>query len=194
MSGIFYTTKTWTGQCGQNLMGSATRALRSYRIKAEVQLGSASSRAKQSAFSVYLENRNRIQFVRSHFPFLLPLAAALSFCYSVEYLFVRSSANFKAALQGLFSGLSGETGVPADFKTGASRPSDLFARARRRSVARRLVDGLTWQAMVSPMNNQHRIARSIGDDRLASFADAPSANRRVPVIGKRKRAIAANVN
>jgi N-acetylglucosaminyl-diphospho-decaprenol L-rhamnosyltransferase len=78
-------------------------------------IGSARHRAKRSQLAVYLESRNRILFVRLHSRRFLPLTSILSFLSALEYLFVGSPRNFKAALAGSIAALKGETGRPSDF-------------------------------------------------------------------------------
>jgi N-acetylglucosaminyl-diphospho-decaprenol L-rhamnosyltransferase len=78
-------------------------------------IGSARHRAKRSWLAVYLESRNRILFVRLHLRRFLPLTLILSFFSALEYLFVGSRPNFKAALDGTIAALKGETGRPSDF-------------------------------------------------------------------------------
>jgi N-acetylglucosaminyl-diphospho-decaprenol L-rhamnosyltransferase len=75
-------------------------------------IGSAMGRAGRSELSVYLESRNRIAFVRKHFPWFLPLAGMLSFPYAAEFLVARAPRNFWAAFRGAVAGLKGETGPP----------------------------------------------------------------------------------
>ena len=78
-------------------------------------IGSARDRAKRSWLAVYLESRNRILFVRLHLWRYLPLTFIRGFLSALEYLFVGSPRNFKAALDGLIAALKGETGRPSDF-------------------------------------------------------------------------------
>jgi len=71
------------------------------------------SRSRSSFLSVYLENRNRILFVRKFFPRCALLASIQGFLYSTEFLLVGRPAIFGAALRGLLAGLRGEVGRPA---------------------------------------------------------------------------------
>ena len=73
----------------------------------------STSRENRSWLSIYLENRNRIHFVRKHYPFWLPLALALAPSQFVPYLFIGSWTDFKTALQGCLAGLRGEIGPPS---------------------------------------------------------------------------------
>ena len=77
-------------------------------------IGSSSWRRKdRSWLSIYLENRNRIHFVRKHYPLSLLLAIITAPRYAIPYLFVGSLADFKAALQGCWAGMRGEIGPPS---------------------------------------------------------------------------------
>ena len=72
----------------------------------------AINRSTRSLLSIYLENRNRMLFVRLHFPLFLPLAGIMSSLFAGGYLLARSGRNFRAAIEGIAAGLMGETGQP----------------------------------------------------------------------------------
>jgi N-acetylglucosaminyl-diphospho-decaprenol L-rhamnosyltransferase len=74
--------------------------------------GSAGSRAKRSAFSVYLSHRNQLHFVRRHHPRWFAWTLLVSFLRSGEFLAAGSTRNFVAAVKGLIAGLRGEKGRP----------------------------------------------------------------------------------
>lgn len=74
--------------------------------------GAARNRTKRSKLAVYLENRNKIRFVRRHFPGWLPWTVFVSFLRTGEFLLVGSTDNCITALRGLMAGLRGETGRP----------------------------------------------------------------------------------
>jgi len=76
--------------------------------------GSAGSRAKRSAFSVYLGHRNQLRFVRRHYPRWYPWTVLVTLARSGEYLVAGSTSNFVAAVRGVIAGLRGETGRPDD--------------------------------------------------------------------------------
>ena len=77
-------------------------------------IGSSSWRRKdRSWLSIYLENRNRIHFVRKHYPLWLPLAIITAPRFMLPYLFVGAWADFKIAVQGCLAGLRGEFGPPS---------------------------------------------------------------------------------
>jgi GT2 family glycosyltransferase len=72
--------------------------------------GSAKNAANIPVFSVYLEHRNAIHFVRKHFPWTLPTRIIVSLLYAGRFLINRAPNNFLAAFQGMLAGLRGETG------------------------------------------------------------------------------------
>ena len=82
--------------------------------------GAVRDRAKRSAFSVYLSNRNQLHFVRRHHPRWLLWTLFVAFLRSGQYLAAGSGRNFAAAIRGLIAGLRGETGRPQLAPTQAS--------------------------------------------------------------------------
>jgi N-acetylglucosaminyl-diphospho-decaprenol L-rhamnosyltransferase len=74
--------------------------------------GAVRDRARRSQLSVYLQNRNKLHFVRRRFPGWYPWTVLISFARTGEYLIYRAPANFVAAWKGLFAGLRGEWGRP----------------------------------------------------------------------------------
>jgi GT2 family glycosyltransferase len=72
-------------------------------------IGSQSSRYVGSSLAIYLEFRNRLLFVRTHYPRWLMWTALMS-CLHALRLFPRGG--FGAAARGLRAGLRGETGRP----------------------------------------------------------------------------------
>ena len=74
--------------------------------------GAVRDRAKRSAFSVYLSNRNQLLFVRRHYPYWLLWTLFVAFLRSGQFLTAGSARNFGAANRGLIAGLRGETGRP----------------------------------------------------------------------------------
>jgi GT2 family glycosyltransferase/peptidoglycan/xylan/chitin deacetylase (PgdA/CDA1 family) len=86
--------------------------------RAGTTIGSSSPRRKdRSWLSVYLVNRNRIHFVRKHYPLSLLFAVIASPRYILPYLVVGSWVDFKAALQGCLAGLKWEIGPPSRLPT-----------------------------------------------------------------------------
>lgn len=75
-------------------------------------IGSAASRSKASPFSVYLDFRNRVNFVRRHHRSWMAWTVLILVLRSFEYGLVGAFANMGAALCGLKAGIAGETGRP----------------------------------------------------------------------------------
>jgi N-acetylglucosaminyl-diphospho-decaprenol L-rhamnosyltransferase len=107
---LYYEDVDWSMRARHQGLGYASDSVVPH--KGGTTIGSSGYRAKRSRLSVYLESRNRIHFVRMHFPLFLPLASILSFLYAVEFLIARSPRNFTAALAGLAAAWKGETGPP----------------------------------------------------------------------------------
>jgi N-acetylglucosaminyl-diphospho-decaprenol L-rhamnosyltransferase len=80
--------------------------------KGGTTIGSGRTRSTTSAFSVYLDFRNRINFVRKcHHSWITWTVLVLS-VRSIEYGIVGAFVNMHIALRGLKAGLAGETGRP----------------------------------------------------------------------------------
>lgn len=107
---LYYEDLDWGVRAKRCGLGYAAGSLVSH--KGGTTTGSATGRARRSWISVYLENRNRIHFVRLHYPRYFITTVILSMIYSSEYLLVGSLTNFGAALKGVFAGLRNETGPP----------------------------------------------------------------------------------
>lgn len=75
-------------------------------------LGSAREPAERSKLSVYLDFRNRLLFVRKHFPGWYLWTIMLCTARTGEFLLGGALGNFRAALGGIWAGLKGETGRP----------------------------------------------------------------------------------
>lgn len=75
-------------------------------------IGSATARAARSELSVYLDFRNRLIFVRRHYPAWFTWTALMAALRTADFLFAGSPKNFRAALRGVGAGLIGETGRP----------------------------------------------------------------------------------
>ena len=64
-------------------------------------------------FSVYLQHRNAVRFVRKHFPMTLPFCAVAMVLYAVRYFIRGSVAELHCrAPRATFAGLRDETGPP----------------------------------------------------------------------------------
>jgi N-acetylglucosaminyl-diphospho-decaprenol L-rhamnosyltransferase len=107
---LYYEDADWSFRAKKEGLGYASDSLVPH--KGGTTIGSAGKRAKRSPLSVYLESRNRINFVRIHLRRFLPWASIMGFLFALEYLLVGSLQNFEAALGGLLAGLKGETGRP----------------------------------------------------------------------------------
>jgi N-acetylglucosaminyl-diphospho-decaprenol L-rhamnosyltransferase len=107
---LYYEDLDWGLRAKACGLGYASASIVAH--KRGTTIGSARSRAQRSTLSVYLENRNRIQFVRKQFPSRMLLTTMLLLVYSAEYLVALAPQNFLAALQGVLAALRGETGTP----------------------------------------------------------------------------------
>lgn len=77
--------------------------------------GSAARPSNVPRFSVYLQHRNAVRFVRKHFPLTLPICVVITFLYALRYLLRRAPQNFIAVMHGMVAGLKGETGPPIHY-------------------------------------------------------------------------------
>lgn len=75
-------------------------------------IGSAQSRCRHSALAVFLDFRNRILFVRRHFPSWLPWTILIEAVETLEYARLRTFRNVLAAARGMGAGLLGRVGRP----------------------------------------------------------------------------------
>jgi GT2 family glycosyltransferase len=75
-------------------------------------IGTSSSRRDQSPFAVYLDYRNRLLFVRHHFPRWLLWTALVAAAELTVYVAILRPANAIAAARGIAAGLRGQTGRP----------------------------------------------------------------------------------
>jgi len=75
-------------------------------------IGAVSGKRERSQLSDYLEFRNRIHFVRVYHRAWLPWTVLMLLAWACRYGLAGAPANMRAALQGLFKGLAGETGRP----------------------------------------------------------------------------------
>jgi N-acetylglucosaminyl-diphospho-decaprenol L-rhamnosyltransferase len=107
---LYYEDADWSMRAKHLGLGYASASV--VQHEGGTTIGSAMHRASRSELSVYLESRNRIEFVRKHFPWFLPLGTMLSFLYAAEFLAARAPRNFWVTLKGVIAGLKGETGPP----------------------------------------------------------------------------------
>jgi N-acetylglucosaminyl-diphospho-decaprenol L-rhamnosyltransferase len=109
---LYYEDADWSFRAKSCGLGYASNSIVPH--KGGTTIGSAPFRAQRSRLSVYLESRNRLIFVHMHWRRFFPLGSILGFLYALEYLFVGSPQNFKAALDGLVAGIKGEIGGPPE--------------------------------------------------------------------------------
>jgi N-acetylglucosaminyl-diphospho-decaprenol L-rhamnosyltransferase len=99
-------------------------------------IGTKRSRKMTSAFSVYLDFRNRVNFVRWRYPSWLVWTILVSTARALEYGAVGAVANMTAAFRGLIAGILGQTGRPDhDFELADGTPR---FRAVKVSLPRRI--------------------------------------------------------
>ena len=75
-------------------------------------IGSGRDRSSRSKLSVYLDFRNRLIFVRKHYPAWYAWTILVCAARAAEFLAVGKGEVFRAALSGLWAGIRGETGRP----------------------------------------------------------------------------------
>jgi hypothetical protein len=80
--------------------------------KGGTTIGSAASHSRASAFSVYLDFRNRVNFVRQHYPSWMLWTLLILLARSLEYGLAGAFGNMRMAREGLKAGIRGETGRP----------------------------------------------------------------------------------
>jgi N-acetylglucosaminyl-diphospho-decaprenol L-rhamnosyltransferase len=76
-------------------------------------IGTARRRRDKSALSVYLYARNRILFVREHYPSWMAWTVLVSLAHLLTFAAVGALTNFGVAWRGFRAGLAGETGRPS---------------------------------------------------------------------------------
>jgi N-acetylglucosaminyl-diphospho-decaprenol L-rhamnosyltransferase len=95
-------------------LGQLTHAPNSMVLhKHGTTIGSSSSYRSRSTLSEYLETRNLILFVRTHFPQLVWWAVIMRLPYIARYGVVGALINFRAGIAGLVAGLRGHDGPVA---------------------------------------------------------------------------------
>lgn len=99
-------------------------------------IGSSSTRRRERSWlSIYLESRNRVLFVRKHYPWRILFAHIFFFLYALKYVFAGSYEDFRTALEGWLAGISGEVGPPSRLAPEflAPRQPKIPSRAWRRT-------------------------------------------------------------
>ena len=109
---LYYEDGDWSlrAKKSQFELGYASKSIVFH--KGGTTIGSSTRRADKSELAVYLEARNKIEFIRSQFHSYLPVAILISLFAPIEYLVAGSPRNFRAAAHGVIAGLRGETGRP----------------------------------------------------------------------------------
>ncbi|CAO4157373.1 glycosyltransferase [Methylorubrum extorquens] len=78
-------------------------------------IGSNRDRKMRSSFSVFLDERSKLLLTRRFYPMIFPVVAIITLVLTIQYAVQGAYKNFGVALAGWFSGLKGETGLPARF-------------------------------------------------------------------------------
>jgi N-acetylglucosaminyl-diphospho-decaprenol L-rhamnosyltransferase len=138
-------------------------------------IGSASSRSKASEFSVFLDFRNRIQFVRQHYHSWMAWTVLVLVVRSAEYGMVGAFANMTAAFLGIKAGIANETGRPDrlfEFESGKPRLREIprpltnknFGKAVKRRV--KIAISLGFHLLVETNHLLHRMVGRLPAHRL----------------------------
>jgi GT2 family glycosyltransferase len=77
-------------------------------------IGTSISRRDQSPLAIYLDFRNRILFVRTHFPIWLPWTLLVEVIEIFLYARVWTFSKIAIGLRGIIAGVMGRTGRPTD--------------------------------------------------------------------------------
>jgi N-acetylglucosaminyl-diphospho-decaprenol L-rhamnosyltransferase len=77
-------------------------------------IGTSISRRDQSPLAIYLDFRNRILFVRTHFPIWLPWTLIVEVMEMFLYARVWTFAKMVIGSRGIIAGVMGRTGCPSD--------------------------------------------------------------------------------
>jgi GT2 family glycosyltransferase len=108
---LFFEDFDWGIRAKPGGLGYASKSIVVH--KRGTTTGSAKDRTTIPKLSVYLQQRNGIHFVRSHFPLSLPIRIVVSCLYALRFLLSGAPSNFVAALEGTIAGLRGEVGKPS---------------------------------------------------------------------------------
>jgi N-acetylglucosaminyl-diphospho-decaprenol L-rhamnosyltransferase len=117
---LYYEDVDWGVRAKPFGLGYAAASI--VRHKGGTTLGSATYRhSNRSSLAVFLASRNRIHFVRKHYPFWLGPTYLFSLIYALRYLVNGSWKDCKVAIEGIVSASKGEIGPPTQFL-----PADLI--------------------------------------------------------------------
>ncbi len=108
---LYYEDLDW-GYCAKALdaIGYADRAVVAHAGGSTIK--SQAHRAERSPMAVYLQFRNRILFVRRHFPNWMAWTLLMQGAHLGSFAAVGAWRNLAVAARGLRAGLRGETGAP----------------------------------------------------------------------------------
>lgn len=111
---LYYEDLDW-GYCAKALaaIGYADRAVVAHTGGSTIKSDAAP--ADRAPMAVYLQFRNRILFVRRHFPNWMAWTLLMQCLHLAVFAWVGAWANLGIALRGLYAGLRGETGAPVRF-------------------------------------------------------------------------------
>jgi len=108
---LFFEDLSWGVRAKKVGLGYASGSSAAHQRGATT--GSARRDEVLSRFSIYLQHRNALYFVRRHNPWTLPVRIAFSTFFAARIPRHRAPRNCAAALEGMFAGIRGETGVPS---------------------------------------------------------------------------------
>jgi N-acetylglucosaminyl-diphospho-decaprenol L-rhamnosyltransferase len=108
---LYFEDLDW-GHRAQNACGVGYAHRSVVPHKGGTTIGSAASHSKASTLSVYLDFRNRVNFVRQHYPSWMLWTVLILLVRSLEYGLAGAFGNMRVALKGLRAGIRGETGRP----------------------------------------------------------------------------------
>ena len=108
---LYYEDLDW-GYCAKALdaIGYADRAVVAHAGGCTIK--SQTARADRSPLAVYLQFRNRILFVRRHFPNWMVWTLLMQGLHLGTFAAAGAWRNMEFAMRGLYAGLRGETGAP----------------------------------------------------------------------------------
>ena len=111
---LYYEDLDW-GYCAKALdaVGYADRAVVAHAGGSTIK--SQTDRADRAPLAVYLQFRNRILFVRRHFPNWMAWTLLMQCVHLGTFAAVGAWRNLAVAIRGLLAGLRGETGAPPTF-------------------------------------------------------------------------------
>jgi N-acetylglucosaminyl-diphospho-decaprenol L-rhamnosyltransferase len=114
---LYYEDLDWGIRAKLCGLGYASNSI--VRHKGGTTIGKSSAKgSRRTWLAVYLEFRNRIHFVRKHFPKRIILTHFLSMARALRYILAGSPHDFKTAIEGWYAGINGEIGPPRKLEAG----------------------------------------------------------------------------